>query len=924
MRVRRMFFLILCLNGSILIALSPVSIWAGQTGKISGKIIDSATNEPLPGVNVVIEGTNMGAATDLEGEYVILNISPGTYALKVSMIGYAPQKVVNVKVSVDLTTRIDVQLSEEALAMEEIIITASVPIVQKDLTATVEIIRSEEIQQMAVQELNDILQLQAGITTGADGELHIRGGRSSEIIYLLDGVPIVDPFDGSRSLEIENDAIEQIQVIAGGFNAEYGQALSGVVDIVSKEGGDDYHGEVSFYGGDYISFKDDNLNNIKQFDADNVFDNIDDISPTDIFNLQGNLSGPVPLTGGRVKFFSSVRYLDSDGWLYGTRVFNPSDSSLIIPAPNFDQSVFNASGDGKKVSMNSFRKISSHNNLSFNITPLVKFRLGFIWDDIEQREFDEIRDLKERGRNHAHFFRLNPDGYYRQERKDYTITPSISHTLSASTFYTVKFSYSSFDFKEFVFEDPFDERYPDPKLNLLGVSGQGGFLTGGAGMWHEYRNTQIFLTKFDLTSQVNKVHQIKVGVDFKRYDLSFEEFEIIHNPEDAFGIFVPHIPHDSTFNHNTYEHKPIEFSGYLQDKIELDNMIVNIGVRYDYLAAKGVIPNDLSDPNGSYKRGEVTSSSVKSQISPRFGISYPISDRGAVHFSYGFFFQRPNFKLLYLNPEFEIDKRVSGRVTTVMGNADLKNEKTINYELGLQQQFGDDIGFSLTTYYKDINNLIGTEILAADEKYARFINLDFGNVVGISTSLSLRRKNLSVFFDYTFQVAEGNASDPQDQFSDAASVPATESEIQTVPLDWDQTHTVNLSVNFGQPKSWSVGLIGKMGSGLPYTPTSRATRGFRETFENSERKPFQLNFDLQASKHIHVAGLRYTFFAKIFNVLDRRNENEVFADTGDADRTLSIFSTGGALGLNTLEEFFLRPDFFSEPRRVQLGFKVGF
>ncbi|TDI89673.1 MAG: hypothetical protein E2O77_09480, partial [Caldithrix sp.] len=452
MRVRRMFFLILCLNGSILIALSPVSIWAGQTGKISGKIIDSATNEPLPGVNVVIEGTNMGAATDLEGEYVILNISPGTYALKVSMIGYAPQKVVNVKVSVDLTTRIDVQLSEEALAMEEIIITASVPIVQKDLTATVEIIRSEEIQQMAVQELNDILQLQAGITTGADGELHIRGGRSSEIIYLLDGVPIVDPFDGSRSLEIENDAIEQIQVIAGGFNAEYGQALSGVVDIVSKEGGDDYHGEVSFYGGDYISFKDDNLNNIKQFDADNVFDNIDDISPTDIFNLQGNLSGPVPLTGGRVKFFSSVRYLDSDGWLYGTRVFNPSDSSFI-PA-DLSQAVFDATGDGKKISMNSFRKITSHNNISFNITPLVKLRLGILWDDIEQREFGEIRDLKERGRNQAHFFRLNPDGYYRQKRKDYAITPSISHTLSTSTFYTVKFSYSSFDFKEFVFEDP--------------------------------------------------------------------------------------------------------------------------------------------------------------------------------------------------------------------------------------------------------------------------------------------------------------------------------------------------------------------------------------------------------------------------------------------------------------------------------------
>ena len=918
MRIRRIFFLTLCLNGSMLIALSPIAIWAGQTGKIAGKITDSSTDEPMPGVNVVLEGTNMGAATDLEGEYVILNVPPGTYTLRVSMIGYGSKKVIDVKVSIDLTTRINVLLSEEALALGEVVVIASTPIVQKDLTATVEIVRSEDIKEMAVQELNDILQLQAGITTGEDGELHIRGGRSSEITYLLDGVPIVDPFDGLRSLEIENDAVEQLQVISGGFNAEYGQALSGVVDIVSKEGGEEYHGEVSFYGGDHLSFKNENLNNIKTFDDDNVFDNINDVNPTDIFNIQGNLSGPLPFTGGKIKFFSSVRYLDSDGWIYGTRVCNPSDSSFI-PA-DLSQAFFNATGDGKKVSMNSFRKISSHNNLSFNIIPSLKFRLGFIWDDIEQRVFDEIRDLKERGRNHAHFFRLNPDGFYRQKRKDYTIMPSINHTLNASTFYTLKFSYNSFDFKEFVFEDPFDPRYVDPKLLL--VSGQNGFFSGGTGMWHEYRNTKTFLAKFDVTSQVSKVHQIQGGVQFMRYDLSFEEFEIVR--KDAFGAFVPEINDVNAFNHNKYEHKPIEFSGYLQDKIELENMIVNIGLRYDYLDAKGVIHNDLSDPSGSFRRGEVTSSSVKSQISPRFGISYPISDRGAVHFSYGFFFQRPNFELLYLNPEFEIDPRVSGRVATIMGNADLKNEKTINYELGLQQQFGEDIGFSLTTYYKDIANLIGTEILAAEEPYARFINLDFGNVVGISTSLSLRRKNLGVFLDYTFQVAEGNASDPEDQFSDAASVPPTESEIQTVPLDWDQTHTVNLSVNYGKPKNWGVGLIGKIGSGLPYTPTSRATRGFRETFENSERKPFQINFDLQVHKDFYISGLNYIVYAKIFNVLDRRNENKVFADTGDAERTLDIFSTGDARGRNTLEEFFLRPDFFSEPRRIQMGFKVGF
>jgi len=154
--------------------------------------------------------------------------------------------------------------------------------------------------------------------------------------------------------------------------------------------------------------------------------------------------------------------------------------------------------------------------------------------------------------------------------------------------------------------------------------------------------------------------------------------------------------------------------------------------------------------------------------------------------------------------------------------------------------------------------------------------------------------------------------------------PPAESEIQTVPLDWDQRHTVNITVNFTKRKTWGLGIVGKIGSGLPYTPTTRATRGFRETFENSERKPFQIDFDFQTHKDFYIGGVKYTIFARIFNVFDRRNENRVFADTGDAERTLDIFSTGEARGLNTLEEFFLRPDFFAEPRRVQVGLKFGF
>lgn len=899
--------------------------WAGQTGKIVGKVTDAETGEPLPGANIVLEGTTMGAASDLEGEFVIINVPPGIYTVRASVIGYAVARVVEVKVSVDLTTRVDFQLRTEALAMEEVVVTATTPIVQKDLTSTVKIVRSEEIKEMPVQEFDDILRLQAGITVGEEGSIHIRGGRSSEILYLVDGIPVVDPYDGSRSIELENDAVQQLQVIAGGFNAEYGQALSGVVDVVSKEGGDEYHGELSVYGGDYLSFRNDRGVNtflrpgrLQHFNDSNVFDNLDAVSPFDILNLQGSLSGPVPLTGGRVKFFTSVRYFNNDGWLYGTRVFNPSDSSFIPADPS--QAVYQATGDRKKVSMNYFKKLSTHSTLRFNISPLLKFRLSVLWDNIRQREYSEVRDLEDRGRNHAHYFRLNPDGYYRQKRKDYTIAPSINHTLSASTFYTVKLAYTFFDFKEFVYEDPFDPRYVDPKL--LQISGQNGFLTGGTGMWHEYRTSKTWLAKFDLTSQVNKVHQLKGGIEFKRYNVFFREFEIV--PKDPQGPFVPSINPRDAFNNNRYEHQPVEFAAYLQDKIELENMIVNIGLRYDYFDAKGVVPNDLSDPSGSYRRGELTPSKPKSQFSPRIGISYPITDRGVLHFFYGFFFQRPNFELLYFNPEFEIDPRVSGRVATIMGNADLQSEKTISYELGLQQQFGENIGFSLTTYYKDITNLVGTEIRAAEEPYARFINLDYGKVVGITAALSLRKRHLGVFLDYTFQVAEGNASDPEDQFADAASVPPTESEIQTVPLDWDQRHTFNLTFNYRKPRNWGFGVIGKLGSGLPYTPTARATRGFRETFENSERKPFQMNFDFRIYKDFYVGSLRYTLFARVFNLFDARNENKVYKDTGRAGSSLDFGTTGAPRGMNTLEEFFLRPDFYAEPRRVQVGFEFGF
>ena len=172
-------FLCVCILGSIL--------KAGTTGKISGTIRDLSTGEPLMGANIIIEGTSMGAATDVDGQYIILNISPGVYDVKSMMIGYTSVRTVGIKISIDVTTALNFQLQSSVLEFEEVTITAERKIVRKDLTSSLSIVGSDEIAEMPVEEFEDILALQAGIIIGAEGEIHIRGGRSSEISYLVDG-----------------------------------------------------------------------------------------------------------------------------------------------------------------------------------------------------------------------------------------------------------------------------------------------------------------------------------------------------------------------------------------------------------------------------------------------------------------------------------------------------------------------------------------------------------------------------------------------------------------------------------------------------------------------------------------------------------------------------------------------------------------
>ena len=271
----------------------------------------------MPGVNVVLEGTTLGAATDVNGYYVITNIPPGTYTVVVSAVGYRKITVKNVKLSADLTTTLNFEMESEAIGLPPVVVEAERPLVRADLTSSQAVVDAEQIRELPVENFQRVLTLQAGVVVGAGGDIHIRGGRSTEISYTIDGVSINDPFFNTLGMQIARNAIQEMTVVSGTFNAEYGNAMSGVVNIVTKEGGQKYTGELLMYSGDFLSRR------------KNIFFNIDKVDPFNNSVVEFSLGGPFPLLGKVLSFFTSLRWENNKGWLYGVREHQPSDH------PNF-------------------------------------------------------------------------------------------------------------------------------------------------------------------------------------------------------------------------------------------------------------------------------------------------------------------------------------------------------------------------------------------------------------------------------------------------------------------------------------------------------------------------------------------------------------------------------------------------------------
>ncbi len=902
----------------LLILLSSINIFAGNTGKITGKVTDAQSSEPLLGINVIIQGTTQGAATGADGSYIIINIEPGTYSLVFSGVGYQKKMVTNVNVSSDFTTTIDVQLSSETIGLETVVVEAQKPLVRKDLTSSQVTVDAAQISALPVENVDQLLTLQAGIIKDVDGNIHIKGGRSSEVSYNVNGISIVNPYDNSKSVEIATNAIQELSVVSGTFNAEYGNALSGVVNSITKEGTNKYTGSVSFYSGDYLSSHKD------------IFYNINSVDPVNNYVTEFTLGGPIPLLNDYVTFFVSGRLNDDKGYLYGIREHQPGDYIQYLSADSI--SVL-ATGDGKVVSMNPSKDWNGNAKITIKPSSTFKINYDFLISNSKYQLYNH--DLK-----------YNPDAGYHRYNSGLFNSIEFRHVIGNSTFYSLKGSYNVNDYKRYLYpllDASGNEADFSAGMDLTGLQADpryasslqyvadNTFPVGGTLNEQFYQKTRTLNGKFDLTSQLNLHHEIKLGAEYSNYTLYYEDFTVLKDGQASFIPPVDNILHDS------YTKKPIKISGYIQDKMEFESLILNVGLRLDYFDSdskystdtKYPSPYDPAIPDNVDKSILLKNSSAKYQVSPRVGISFPITDRGIIHFSYGHFFQIPPFTYLYDNPDFKYP--VSG--TPTFGNANLNPERTITYEIGLQQQLLDNLSFDVTGFVKDVRDLLALQKIqaTATKAYFMYVNKDYANIKGITFSLR-KRRNPDEFFgatlDYTYQTTEGSDTRSAAAFLDLAS--GRQSEKIPYYLNWDQPHTLNATLNFGG-KTWNATIVGRIGSGLPYTPQLLFEQVFLKT--NSSRKPSQATVDLLIDKTINISDINVTFFLKVFNLFDALNENIVYDNTGRADYTLEkeLGTTQAAdhyASLNPLikpsSEYFVRPDYYLPPREVRLGLTLEF
>ncbi len=1012
----------------ILLIMLPVSLFAGVTGKITGVVKDKETGEPLIGANVVIEGTLLGSVTDINGTYMILNIPVGTYALKATYIGYRTVEIKDTRVHVDLTTEVNFELPSQVLEGETVTIFAERPLIEKNATNMVRIRTSEDIQNLPLRGYRSVMSVEPGVVN-VGNRIYVRGGRREEIATYIDGVYQNNPLTGRASGDLANNAIEEVNYQAGGFNAEYGFANSGVVITTTKTGTNRYAFSGEVITDEWLSKTDKNLGTYSY--------------GYNVYNMA--ISGPIPLFGNKLKFYlgGERRFLqDQSPSAFVYQQLKMDDRGNPLDADGnpitFYENVLDTAGSviGEALNINdafpgdgigtpgvykryqwSEQGIWPHNssgqwlwngNLTLDLKG-INFRLG----GNSQRERQRILAGFSPGADYQNttegagigFSIWNNENNPLQENWRDSYYFKVTHSLGAKTFYTAQINY---------FRDKFERgsvQFGDEVWNYGDLIDVGPYGPEGDGIINPYmtqqgtnlnedpRSADLFAAKgtqpglywkqdwqfwgakADITHQIGRTHEIKTGLEY-RYN-TYRNYAIggwgAANVNELAGFletvgsdftteaayqnkFVDPFGYDIFGNEisgggrNAAKH-PIIAAFYLQDKIELKDLVINAGLRWDYFdpANDGILDpehvttytTDLG--TSELKEENFVEKKVRNNFSPRFGFSFPVTDRTVFHAQYGKFVQTPELQRLYVSTTNYANNIKSGNFFQ-QPNANLVPVRTTAYELGFRQQLGFSASLDITAYYKEIRDHIRLSNLdfAVPVPYAMFQNMDYGSVKGLSLSFNLRRTSrVAASANYTLQYAAGTGSDANSMYNIAWQQGREPTYV--APLDFDQRHTgsFNIDYRFGDNdgptlmgvkalSNAGLNLLFSFGSGLSYTPVLVQTEVLGGTSGyfpigqvGSKYGPWTSQLDVKLDKTFNVVGAKFNAYVWIINLLDNLNANWVYPGTGEPNNDGYLDTVAGRNFLRTwgpngvdLYEFMLRnPNMVGPPRQIRFGLR---
>jgi len=802
-----------------------LSATAGTTGRIAG-VVYNAEGTPVVGATVIITGTEFGTMTDSNGEYLVHNLNPGTYTLQARMVGKAEQTVEGILVSADLTTRIDFELGDTATGSTVITVTDQRGLIVFDETSSVNLISNDDIQSMPVTSIRDIIAMNSGgVSAGSD--FHMRGGRTGEVIYMVDGIIMNDPATNLFTMEIPLSAVSEISITSGGFSAEYGGAQSGIVNIITRDATDRFIMSLNGGGGAFSENGDASLNTTEH----SVWEN--QIYHGDAFKGEGAIGGPTFLPG-ESGFFVSGSYNRSG--------FNHADSR-----GNWDNSTIET--------------VSSTAKLSWKPTPMTRVVANFYLSNGEKgwRDWFWSRTVE-------HYVNDGDTLYYSREnnralpvREQNRFSPgiAITHSFNERSFIELKLNLyhteethgitdstgniigENFSVEEWLeYEAPY--RFED----------RGHFFRSGHIDWIRHESeSDVITVRTDYTNQLNAYHQLKTGYEGRFFN------------SEGWDIYSPP---KYTATYASWEGAP-RFSGiYAQDRIEYTaGLIANIGARIDII-----------DPNDE-------NSSVKYKFSPRLGVSHPVSDRDMIRASYGHYYQVPGLSMMY----YESQSSSSSSGEPLSGNPNLDPEETVAYELGLKHIFDPFTLIEMVAYNKTITGLVSTNLKENTEEFWQYVNSDgTGTVWGIELGLIKRSSRFFSFAaNYSYSVAKGRESSPTENYSYGwnSQFPVPRDDVY---LDWDQRHTANASAGmmvergdtfFGQ--RWLEGfgfrINSSYGSGIPYDNAAHDTHPF---FRNQERYPWRMNTDLRVEKRFWLGEMTFNVYMDVYNLFNRTNVDRIY------------------------------------------------